>query len=534
MSKTAPSASSAAETTVPPLVAATVPLDRSAPTWRVVLSLAIPVLVQQYLVLSVGLSDRFLAGHLQPLPRSEQATAVSRQVLALGQLGAGAAGDGWQAALAAEAPWALAQQTWARHVAYQAAQTTANYLYWFVSSYTFLVSIGSTALVARFVGAGDRRLAIHVTNQSLLLAAGLGFLGSAVGLLGLNRLIELLGLRGAAAQFAIEYLQPLLLLLVFQVIEAAGVACLVGAGDTRTGLWVIGGVALMNLPLAWGFFLGLGPLPELGFRGIAVGTALSHVLGALAVLAVLTRGRAGLSLHLRLLWPNWGLLHRLLRISVPAGIDSLSGAACQLWFLSIVNHLGDTAGSAHGIALGWEALAFQSGNAVGTAAMTLVGQNLGAGRPDRAAHSGWMALGIGGGVMCLMGAVFYILAPEMFGLFCPHPEQRAVIDAGVPVLRLVAFATPPMACTIILTWALRGAGDTRLPVLFTWFGFLAVRIPLAYVMTLQDIDLGPLGRWPGLDAGLLGAWYAMFADLLVRGGLCLRRFAAGRWQTVRV
>ena len=84
------------------------------------------------------------------------------------------------------------------------------------------------------------------------------------------------------------------------------------------------------------------------------------------------------------LWPDWRLLWRLLRVSVPAAVDSLSVAACQLWFLSIVNRLGDTAGSAHGIAIVWEGLAYMSGGAFGTAAMTLVGQNLGAGRPERA------------------------------------------------------------------------------------------------------------------------------------------------------
>jgi putative MATE family efflux protein len=519
--KTEPSGLSSTEggTSNPP---PTTPVFQHRPTWRIVLYLALPVLAQQFLILSVSLSDRFLAGHLQPLPRYEQAVAVSRQLLALGQLG-GTTGEGWAAAVAAELPWELARQTWSRHIAYQAAQTTANYLSWFITSYTILVSVGSTALVARFTGAGDRRLAIHVTNQSLLLAVLLGILGSVASLLGLEGLITLLGLRGDAAAFAVDYLRPLLLLLTFQVIESAGVACLVGAGDTRTGLWVVGGVAVLNLPLAWGLFLGLGPLPELGFRGIAVGTAVSHVVGATAVLLVLARGRAGLKLRPRLLWPDVGLLHRLLRVSVPAGIDSLSGAACQLWFLSIVNRLGDTAGSAHGIALGWEALAFQSGHAFGTAAMTLIGQNLGARQPARAAHGGWVSLAIGGGVMCFMGAVFYVFAPEMFALFCPHPEQRAVIDVGVPVLRLVAFATPAMASTIILTYALRGSGDTRVPVLFTWLGFLGIRIPLAYVLTGSEMDLG-----------LLGAWYAMFADLLVRGGLVLHRFAAGRWQTVRV
>src|SRR5262249_56910179 len=111
----------------------------------------------------------------------------------------------------------------------------------------------------------------------------------------------------------------------------------------------------------------------------------------------------------------------------------------------------------------------------------VVGQALGARQPARAARSGWTAFALGCGVMCLMGALFFVLAPTLFWIFCTDPGQSPVIGAGVPVLRLVAFAMPALASTIIFTAALRGAGDTRVPVLFTWVGFLAVRIPLAYV-----------------------------------------------------
>src|SRR5205807_7071824 len=142
-------------------------------------------------------------------------------------------------------------------------------------------------------------------------------------------------------------------------------------------------------------------------------------LGGLAVLTVLARGRFGLRLELWALWPNADLLRRLLRVSVPAGVDSLSGAVWQLWFLSIINRLGDVASSAHGIALGWEGLGYLSGHAFGTAAMTLVGQNLGARRPHQATRSGWIAFALGCGVMTLMGVVFFLLAPQMFALFCP-------------------------------------------------------------------------------------------------------------------
>jgi putative MATE family efflux protein len=508
-------------------------LDRGRPLWRTVLVLALPVLAQQFLVLSVGLSDRILAGRLQPLPKREQAEALGHELMALGHVAGSLASGHWANVLAGEAAWETARQIRARHIAYQAAQTMAIYLSWLITSYTVLVSVGSTALVARFVGAGDWPAAIHVTNQSVLLGVAFGVLGTVAGLSGLDRLVWLLQLRGPAAAFAADYLRPLILLLVFQVIESAGIACLVGAGDTRTGFWVLGGVALINLPLAWGFFLGLGPLPELGFVGIAVGTAVSHTLGGLVLLVILAFGRAGLSLHWQLLWPDGSLIWRLLRVSLPAGVDSLALMMGHFWFFGIVNSLGETASSAHGIALGWEALSFLCGNAFGTAAMTLVGQNLGAGRPAQAAYSGWVAFGMGCAMMCIMGALFFTFAPEMFSFICPYPEQRPIVEAGVPVLRLEAFAEPALASIIIFLYALRGAGDTRIPVLYNSLGLFGVRIPLAYLFTMQTLPFVMEGHLPG-GSRLFGAWMAMVADLILRGSLFLYRYSSGRWQGVRV
>jgi putative MATE family efflux protein len=503
----------------------------SAPLWRLVLFLALPALGQQFLVFSVSLSDRLLAGRFQAVPQEQRIEAFGKAMLALGGRAHVMPGAGPITAIAAEAPLLDARHLEARQASFLAAQTTANYLAWFISSYMVLVSVGSTALVARLTGAGDRRAAIHATNQSILLAFGLGLLGSILGLTFMRPLVETLQLRGEAADFAVAYLRPIFLVLALQIVEYAGIACLVGAGDTRTGFLVTLGVAVINLPLAWSFCLGWGPFPALGFVGISVGTAISQGLGGLAMLVLLARGRHGLKLELPQLWPDAPLLRRLLRISIPAGLDSLSLVVGQLWFLSIINRLGNVASSAHGIALTWEAMGYLSGNAVGTAAMTLVGQNLGAGRPARAARSGWVAFGLGCAVMTFMGALFYTFARPMFRLFCPHPSEVAIVDAGVPVLQLVAFAMPMLASTIIFTAALRGAGDTRVPVLFTWIGFLAVRIPLAYLLTQPMVDLGIFGT---RQFGLYGAWLAMFADLAVRGMFFLGRFAGGSWQHARV
>src|SRR5207249_786120 len=135
---------------------------------------------------------------------------------------------------------------------------------------------------------------------------------------------------------------------------------------------------------------------------------------------------------------------------------------------------------------------------------------------------------LGCSMMCVMGTVFYTFAPQMFLLFCPNPEQKEVVEMGVRVLRLEAFAEPALASVIIFLNALRGAGDTRVPLLFNCIGVLGVRVPLAYVLALDHFDLGYWGSWSGYNLGLYGAWLAMVADLVVRGGFFFFRFASGR------
>lgn len=451
----------------------------SAPMWRQVLVLGWPSLLQQLLIFVVMIYDAWLAGRYKP-----------------------ATGD---------------------HLSSQAGQTTAMYLTWFLGSYGIIVSVGATALVARFIGAGDSRGATHVTNQALLLGFILGAIGSAVGWIFCEPFMRLLQLEGDSLTFATDYMRPIFAALLFQMVTSAGIASLVGAGDTRMGLWVLGGIALLNFPLAYLFRHGGGPIPAFDFQGIAIGTAFSQIVGCIAVLIVLLRGRAGLRISLAHLHPDGQLIRRLLRISVPAGIDSLLIAVGQLFFVGIVNRLSEAEKVGHGIALRWEALAFLTGTAFGTAAMTMVGQNLGAGQPERASHSTWSAFRLCCVTMCVCGLIFVVFAPSMFALFCPFEDQRGAIEAGVPVLRLIAVAMPPLAATIVFTAALRGAGDTRVPVLFTIVGFFALRLPLAMYLTRPELGLG-----------LMGAWIAMIVDVFARGTFVLLRFASGHWRRMVV
>ncbi len=444
---------------------------------RQVFRLSGPVLVEQSLLYLVGLSDTLLTG----------------RYLSVGHL---------------------------------AAVTNATYILWFLGSLMTIVSVGATALVARFTGAGDPEAANRTCQQAIGLALIFGTAVLVAGEFAAPGLIRALNLEGQSARSATLFLRVVLLVTPLLAATTAGVACLRGVGDTRTGMWVMILVNAVNVALAWSLVRGLGPIPRLGFTGIAIGTSTGEAFGGLAVLLILARGRSGLRLDFAGMRPDWSRARRILRISLPAAGESLTNVLCQLWFLGLINRLGATATAAHGVAIRCEALAFLTVTAFSIAASTLTGQYLGAGRPDLAAKAGRTAWGIGVALLVAVGTLIYFQAGAMFDLFLGG-NQPNVVAEGVPVLRIVAFALPFLATLNVLNGALRGAGDTRWPWAIVLFGYLGIRLPLTYWLTWPAAEGGP-------ELGLRGAWLAMFCDLSVRGILVAARFLHGGWKTARV
>jgi Na+-driven multidrug efflux pump len=243
----------------------------------------------------------------------------------------------------------------------------------------------------------------------------------------------------------------------------------------------------------------------------------------LLTLGVLWHGWGPLRLPRPLPLPDLAALRQILRIGVPATANWLAMSLVMLWHMSIVGRLGNTALAAHGVAVRCEALSWVVADAFAVAGAALVGQALGARRPDLARSYGWMAFRWGLLMMTLMAAVFYVGASELFALFV-GVEVASVRELGAPVLRLAAFAQPALAAAAILTWALEGgAGDTRWPLAYTLGSMLLVQVPLAYGLT---------GPW--LALGLYGAWLALLADAYLRGLAAALRFAYGRWAEIRL
>lgn len=402
-----------------------------------------------------------------------------------------------------------------------AAMNQASYLLWFMQNLFVIVSIGATALAARFAGAGDMQLASRTANQAILLGFVLAALFTAAAAVGIDALSQSMQLQGEPGRLAQRYLQFLIPVLPAMMLESVSIACFRGVGDTATGLAIMTLVNAVNVFVGWSCIRGFGPFPALGWDALGLGTALAHASGGLLALALLIRGRSGLRLSWREMRPDWNLLRRLIRVGLPGGMDVLAIVGCQLWFVSLINRLGVVAVAAHGVAIRVESLAYLPGYAFQIAATTLSGQYLGAGNPQRAARSVLMTLATGAGVIIAGAITFSVFAPALVRIFVRDGESDVVATA-VPLLRIVAVAMPALSVQMILTGALRGAGDTRWPFLFTLIGMLGVRIPLTYLLTEHF-------GW-----GVKGAWYAMACDLFVRAGLVAYRFQHGGWKRVKV
>ena len=304
--------------------------------------------------------------------------------------------------------------------------------------------------------------------------------------------------------------------------------------DTISGFTAKSIVNVVNVVVSTLLVLGPGVVPELGWEGLAIGTACGHGLGGLLVLGLLVRGRAGLQLDLRAMLPDGELIRRLCRIGLPGGMDVLAVVGCHFAYLAIINALGVEAAAAHGLGIQIEAMAYLSCYAFHVAASTMTGQLLGAGDPKRAARSAIEACVVGCSLLTLAAFVFYFGGEWLAGFFTGDIHDPTAVAAG-RLLKIVAWSTPALAVVMVMTGALRGAGDTRWPLVVTFVGLIGVRLPLACFFAWESCNLPFLNiSVTGLGLGVVGAWWAMVIDVVLRSVLLIIRFSRGRWKEINV
>jgi Na+-driven multidrug efflux pump len=231
--------------------------------------------------------------------------------------------------------------------------------------------------------------------------------------------------------------------------------------------------------------------------------------------------------------PDWDLIRRLLWIGVPGGIDVVLVSICHLIYLRIILELGNVAAAAHGVAIQVEALGYMPGGAFQISAATMAGQYLGARDLVRARRSTILACLVASGVMAAAGVFFYAVAEPLASFFLGGREGE-VVPLAASLLQIIAFAMVPLALMMVLVGALRGAGDTRWPLMLNLLGVVLVRVPLAIYLAYDQITLPVVGTFAGAGLGVVGAWYGATADIVLRAMLLIGRFRHEGWQRIDV
>ena len=381
------------------------------------------------------------------------------------------------------------------------------------------ISIGGAATVARRIGEKDRDRAAVAAVQAIILGGGAALILGAVGALFGPQLIRMMGASDAVLATGSTFARVMLggcgtvtlLFLINSVFR--------GAGDAAIAMRVLWFANTINILLGPCLIFGIGPFPEMGVTGAATATTIGRGCGVIYQLFHLTRPGSGIQVMRRHWRVDVGTMRSILRISGTATFQNFVNTASWMGIIRILSGFGSAALAGNTIGIRIVLFALLPSFGVSNAAATLVGQNLGAGRPDRAEAAAWKA-GLYN-TMCLgvVGVIFLIFAPLLIGIFTSDPE---VVPYGVRCLRIIAAGFFFYGYGMVLTQAFNGAGDTRTPTWINLFCLWLWEIPLAWMLA-YPVGLGPTGVFIAVSVA--------FSTLAVVSAWL---FAKGNWKTKQV
>ncbi|MEW6243950.1 MAG: MATE family efflux transporter [Bacillota bacterium] len=390
----------------------------------------------------------------------------------------------------------------------------------FVAQAIFIgLGTGTIALVSRAVGAKDSRGAGHVAGQSLLASLAVAGALATAAFVFARPLMIFMGGRGEVVPLGTVYIRGLAPGLLFMLVGNVLTMAYRGAGDPHTPMKVQLVANAINVAGNYVLIFGHLGFPALGVFGAAIATSFARILAAAALFWVLVFSDRG-KLRLKLSDMNTldlTVVHRLFRIGIPAAMERISMSLAFMVHTRIVAELGTLAVASATVAGSVEQLSFMPALGFTVAASTLVGQSIGARRPDRAEQSAWESAKISAVFMGGMGVLFF-LWPELFvRLFTDDPS---VAEPGSSLIRLVALSQVFTATAHVIAGALRGAGDTMRVFAVTAFSSWVLRVGGALLL-IQPY-------------GLTGAWAAIILDWAFQALVLVSWFQRGRWKAISV
>jgi putative MATE family efflux protein len=381
------------------------------------------------------------------------------------------------------------------------------------------LSIGAAATVARRIGEKDPERAARAAVQSIALGVVIATLIGVTGALFGPQLLMVMGASDEVVRVGGTFTRvmiggsgtALLLFLVNAVFR--------GAGDAAVAMRVLWFANAINIALGPCLIFGVGPFPKMGVTGAAIGTTIGRGCGVLYQLYVLTRQAGRVQVQQRHLSLDPAVMRGILRISGTAMFQNFVATASWMGLMRILTGFGSAAVAGNTIGVRIILFALLPSFGVSNAAATLVGQNLGAHKPDRAEASAWKAAWYNTAFLGGIGVIFVLFAPQLLAIFTPDPDVAAY---GIRCLRIVAAGFLFYGYGMVLTAAFNGAGDTRTPTLIHLVALWLWEIPLAWTLA-HPLGFGPTGVFISVSVA--------FSTLALMSAVLFRR---GTWKMGRV
>ncbi|HET9181504.1 MAG TPA: MATE family efflux transporter [Candidatus Angelobacter sp.] len=384
-----------------------------------------------------------------------------------------------------------------------------------VMAVAFGLSMGATAVVARRVGEHDKNGAAEAAVQSIALGLGFALLIFAFAFPFAPRLLIWMGATPAILHIGSLYTTIMLSSSGIIVLLFLINAVFRGAGDAAIAMRVLWLANFINIGLDPCLIRGLGPFPRLGVTGASVSTTIGRSIGVLFQIYMLSKGSAYLEIlkkHIRI---KLKVMWNIFEVAGVGVLQLLVATASWVVIVRMVQFFGSEATAGYTVAIRIVIFSTLPSWGLGSAAATLVGQNLGAKQPERAEQSVWRASLFNAVFLAFVSAAFLWLAPQLVGLFSSDPQ---VIRYGASCLRIISLCYVLWAYGEVIVQAFNGAGDTWTPTLINFFVYWVVQLPVAYVLAIK-FHFGPNGAYYGiLTAETLLALIAIYV------------FRKGRWK----
>ncbi len=383
------------------------------------------------------------------------------------------------------------------------------------------LNVGVTALVARYKGADKKDKANEVLRHGLIFTLLISIVSATIGF---NFAENLVHFMGATEEITLvngtSYLKIQALGIVFVALTSVCTAALRGVGDSKIAMKYNVMANVVNVVFNYLLIGGNFNFPKLGVVGASLATVIGQVVAFGLAIRAITKNDNYLKLNIKSKFVfEKDILADILKIGIPAMIEQLFMRTGMIIYSRTVSALGTVAFATHNVCMNIQGLSFMIGQGFSVSATSLVGQSIGKKRVDMVKHYSKATQKIGLIVAGMLGIVFMFFGGQIVGLYTNEIE---VISQGAIIMMFLAFMQPFQALQSITAGALRGAGDTKTTAMIIFITILIVR-PLFAIIMINYLN------W-----GLYGAWFALFADQLLRTILIMARYWRGKWYNVKL